>query len=215
MARDNARSAPWWRWCVRVLLVACALAVLVVGVANVVTVATTRDRVVTVEGAASALAGDPADAVVVLGASVYARWYAERHPGRSAGGGLRFVQGRCGPGYHRQRRQPHLPLQRVRRHEGVLCGIGRAERGCLRGPRGQHHLRVDVAGTARVRGRAHRRGHPGLPSVPGHVRRRLPGHAGVGRALRQGGLRPTSGPTASARCSPARRTSTRRFFRCR
>lgn len=72
MARDNARSAPWWRWCVRVLLVACALAVLVVGVANVVTVATTRDRVVTVEGAASALAGDPADAVVVLGASVYA-----------------------------------------------------------------------------------------------------------------------------------------------
>lgn len=42
------------------------------GVANVVTVATTRDRVVTVEGAATALAGDAADAVVVLGASVYA-----------------------------------------------------------------------------------------------------------------------------------------------
>ena len=72
MARDNARPVPWWRWCARVLLAVCALAVLIVGVANVVTVATTRDRVVTVEGAATALAGDAADAVVVLGASVYA-----------------------------------------------------------------------------------------------------------------------------------------------
>ena len=72
MARDNARPVPWWRWCARVLLAVCALAVLIVGVANVVTVATTRDRVVTVEGAARALAGDAADAVVVLGASVYA-----------------------------------------------------------------------------------------------------------------------------------------------
>ena len=72
MARDNARPVPWWRWCARVLLAVCALAVLIVGVANVVTVAATRDRVVTVEGAASALASDPADAVVVLGASVYA-----------------------------------------------------------------------------------------------------------------------------------------------
>ena len=70
MARDNARPVPWWRWCARVLLAVCALAVLIVGVANVVTVATTRDRVVTVEGAARALAGDAADAVVVLGASV-------------------------------------------------------------------------------------------------------------------------------------------------
>lgn len=59
MARDNARSVPWWRWCARVLLAVCALAVLIVGVANVVTVATTRDRVVTVEGAATALAGEP------------------------------------------------------------------------------------------------------------------------------------------------------------
>ena len=72
MARDNARPVPWWRWCACVLLAVCALAVLIVGVANVVTVATTRDRVVTVEGAATALAGDAADAVVVLGASVYA-----------------------------------------------------------------------------------------------------------------------------------------------
>ena len=62
MARDNARSVPWWRWCARVLLAVCALAVLIVGVA----------KVVTVEGAATALAGDAADAVVVLGASVYA-----------------------------------------------------------------------------------------------------------------------------------------------
>ena len=54
MARDNARPVPWWRWCARVLLAVCALAVLIVGVANVVTVATTRDRVVTVEGAATA-----------------------------------------------------------------------------------------------------------------------------------------------------------------
>ncbi|MFR1639741.1 MAG: hypothetical protein ACLSVD_11590 [Eggerthellaceae bacterium] len=45
MARDNARPVPWWRWCARVLLAVCALAVLIVGVANVVTVATTRDRV--------------------------------------------------------------------------------------------------------------------------------------------------------------------------
>lgn len=124
MARDNARPVPWWRWCARVLLAVCALAVLIVGVANVVTVATTRDRVVTVEGAARALAGDAADAVVVLGASVYARRHAERHFGRSAGSGLRLVQERCGPGHHRQRRQPHLPLQRVRRHEGVLRGAG-------------------------------------------------------------------------------------------
>ena len=63
MARDNARSVPWWRWCARVLLAVCALTVLIVGVANVVTVATTRERVVTVEGAATALAGDAADAV--------------------------------------------------------------------------------------------------------------------------------------------------------
>lgn len=81
MARDNARPVPWWRWCARVLLAVCALAVLIVGVANVVTVATTRDRVVTVEGAARALAGDAADAVVVLGASVYADGHAERYFG--------------------------------------------------------------------------------------------------------------------------------------
>ena len=37
MARDNARPVPWWRWCARVLLAVCALAVLIVGVANVVT----------------------------------------------------------------------------------------------------------------------------------------------------------------------------------
>lgn len=79
--RDNARPVPWWRWCARGLLAVCALAVLIVGVANVVTVATTRDRVVTVEGAATALAGDAADAVVVLGASVYARRHAERYFG--------------------------------------------------------------------------------------------------------------------------------------
>ena len=29
MARDNARPVPWWRWCARVLLAVCALAVLI------------------------------------------------------------------------------------------------------------------------------------------------------------------------------------------
>lgn len=72
MARDEGRRIPWWRRCMRALLLVVALVVLAIAVANVVTVATTRDRVVTVEGAASELGADPADAVVVLGASVYA-----------------------------------------------------------------------------------------------------------------------------------------------
>lgn len=72
MARDEGRRMPWWRRCVRALLLVGVLAALAIAVANVVTVAATRDRVVTVNGAASELASDPADAVVVLGASVYA-----------------------------------------------------------------------------------------------------------------------------------------------
>ena len=83
MARDNARPVPWWRWCARVLLAVCALAVLIVGVANVVTVATTRDRVVTVEGAARSLAGDAADAVGAGNASAVAA----SGDGHAAGGG--------------------------------------------------------------------------------------------------------------------------------
>ena len=108
MARDNARPVPWWRWCARVLLAVCALAVLIVGVANVVTVATTRDRVVTVEGAATALAGDAADAVVVLGASVYA----DGTPSDILADRLEVACDlyKSGAGHHRQRRQPHLPL---------------------------------------------------------------------------------------------------------
>ncbi|MFR5091341.1 MAG: hypothetical protein ACLTDR_04315 [Adlercreutzia equolifaciens] len=110
MARDNARSVPWWRWCARVLLAVCALTVLIVGVANVVTVATTRDRVVTVEGAATALAGDAADAVVVLGASVYADGTPSDILADRLEVACDLYKERCGPGHHRQRRQPHLPL---------------------------------------------------------------------------------------------------------
>lgn len=51
---------------------AVALALAVVVVANVVTVAATRGQVHTVAQLADELAGEPADAVVVLGASVYA-----------------------------------------------------------------------------------------------------------------------------------------------
>ncbi|MEC4273116.1 ElyC/SanA/YdcF family protein [Adlercreutzia sp. R25] len=69
--RDQTRSKPLRRRVLAVLLVAVVVAGLAVAVANVVTVAATRERVVTVDGAASALAADPADAVVVLGASVY------------------------------------------------------------------------------------------------------------------------------------------------
>lgn len=53
------------------LLLMVLVAVAVVAVANLATVATTRDQVRTVATAADELAGNPADAVVVLGASVY------------------------------------------------------------------------------------------------------------------------------------------------
>lgn len=69
--RDKTRSKPLWRRVFAVLLAVIAVAALAVVVANVVTVATTRERVVTVDGAARVLSADPADAVVVLGASVY------------------------------------------------------------------------------------------------------------------------------------------------
>lgn len=72
MVRGETRRPSLWRRCVCALLVVAVLAVLAIVLANVVTIATTRDRAVTVEGAVEALASDPADAVVVLGASVYA-----------------------------------------------------------------------------------------------------------------------------------------------
>lgn len=53
------------------LLLMVLAAVAVVALANLATVATTRDQVRTVATAADELAGNPADAVVVLGASVY------------------------------------------------------------------------------------------------------------------------------------------------
>ena len=76
---------PWVRSAVKgaALGVVLALAVLIVGVANVVTVVTTRDRVVTVEGAATALAGDAADAVGAGNAPAVAA----SGDGHAAGGG--------------------------------------------------------------------------------------------------------------------------------
>lgn len=53
------------------LLLMVLAAVAVVALANLATVATTRGQVRTVATAADELAGNPADAVVVLGASVY------------------------------------------------------------------------------------------------------------------------------------------------
>ena len=53
------------------LAAALAIVVAIVAVANIATVATTRDQVRTVSSAADDLAGAPADAVLVLGASVY------------------------------------------------------------------------------------------------------------------------------------------------
>lgn len=53
------------------LLLLVLAAVAVVALANLATVATTRGQVRTVATAADELAGNPADAVVVLGASVY------------------------------------------------------------------------------------------------------------------------------------------------
>ena len=72
MPRDSAhRLAPIVRllWA---LLAVAALAALAVAVANVVTVGATRGDVHTVAQTAELLEDDPADAVVVLGASVHA-----------------------------------------------------------------------------------------------------------------------------------------------
>ena len=183
MARDNARPVPWWRWCARVLLAVCALTVLIVGVANVVTVATTRDRVVTVEGAATALAGDAADAVVVLGASVYA----DGTPSDILADRLEVACDLYKSGAARaiivsgDNRTSHYNESDAMKAYCVELGVPSED------------VYVDHAGNttyeARVRGGPHHRGHPGLPSVSRHVRCRLSGHAGVGRALRQGGLR--------------------------
>ncbi len=72
MTRDRAkRISPIGR-IARIVLCVAAVLIAVVAVANVATIATTRGNVHTVSQLADELAGDPADAVVVLGASVYA-----------------------------------------------------------------------------------------------------------------------------------------------
>ena len=72
MARDRSRRLSLVARCLRVLVCAVLAALAVVVVANGVTVATTRGQVHTVSQLADELAEAPADAVVVLGASVYA-----------------------------------------------------------------------------------------------------------------------------------------------
>lgn len=72
MSRDCARRPTLAARLLRVLVVLAAVAVAAVAVANIVTVTATRDNVHTVSRTAEILADDPADAVVVLGASVYA-----------------------------------------------------------------------------------------------------------------------------------------------
>ncbi len=72
MPRDRARRPSLVVRCLRALaLAALALAVIVVA-ANAITVGTTRGNVHTVAQTAELLEGQPADAVVVLGASVHA-----------------------------------------------------------------------------------------------------------------------------------------------
>lgn len=69
--RKTKRLSPLTR-CAVLLVVLLAASLLVIFVANAVTVVTTRGNVHTVSQLADELGGDPADAVVVLGASVYA-----------------------------------------------------------------------------------------------------------------------------------------------
>ena len=72
MARDHSRRLSPVVRCLRALACVVLAALAVVVVANGVTVATTRGQVHTVPQLADELAEAPADAVVVLGASVYA-----------------------------------------------------------------------------------------------------------------------------------------------
>lgn len=72
MPRDCARRPSLAARLLRVLVVLAVAAVAAVAVANIVTVTATRGDVHTVSRTAEILADDPADAVVVLGASVYA-----------------------------------------------------------------------------------------------------------------------------------------------
>lgn len=70
MAASTTKHRAVKRILITLLLMVLA-AVAVVALANLATVATTRGQVRTVATAADELAGNPADAVVVLGASVY------------------------------------------------------------------------------------------------------------------------------------------------
>ena len=72
MARDHSRRLSPVVRCLRALACVVLAALAVVVVANGVTVATTRGQVHTVPQLADELAEAPADAVVVLWASVYA-----------------------------------------------------------------------------------------------------------------------------------------------
>ena len=207
MARDNARPVPWWRWFARVLLAVCALAVLIVGVANVVTVATTRDRVVTVEGAATALASDPADAVVVLGASVYA----DGTPSDILADRLEVACDLYKTGAARaiivsgDNRTSHYNESDAMKAYCVELGVPSED------------VYVDHAGNTTYESMWRARHVFGADRIivatqAYHLYRAMFAADCLGMQAR--GPTITSGPTASARCSPARRTSTRRFCAC-
>lgn len=72
MARRSFRKHSLLGRLIAVIVCAVVVAVAVVAVANITVVVTTRDDVHTVEQMSEELADNPADAVVVLGASVYA-----------------------------------------------------------------------------------------------------------------------------------------------
>ena len=72
MSRDAAQRPSAVARCVRALLAVALAAVVAVAVANIVTVTASRGNVHTVSQVAAELADAPADAVVVLGASVHA-----------------------------------------------------------------------------------------------------------------------------------------------
>lgn len=71
MTREK-RKVSLVGWLVRAALALLLCAVAAVAVANIVTVGATRGQVGTVASLADEFAGEPADAVVALGASVYA-----------------------------------------------------------------------------------------------------------------------------------------------
>ena len=72
MSRDAVQRPSAVARCVRALLAVALAAVVAVAMANIVTVVATRGSVHTVPQVAAELAAAPADAVVVLGASVHA-----------------------------------------------------------------------------------------------------------------------------------------------